>query len=160
VAIAPPALGIEEELVAGVWRDWTLGTQSAPKPVSVEVLGSVGKEVFRKEALIDRQPAGVHERDFSPSEQPVAADEVVVDLAFLLSVVVAPEEGDSPRSVPGHGRASPNLIETQAAGLRTDAGMEDEFKPWLQWESYFERMLCFGIGPQERMSDGRGKREH
>jgi hypothetical protein len=74
-----------------------------------------------EEALIDGQPPGIHNGEFSPSEQAVTADAVVVDLPFLLSIVVTAQERDTRPSVPGCDGASPNLIETQAARLRTSA---------------------------------------
>ena len=66
VAVAPPALGIEEELVAGVGRDGGLGAQPAPQPVAVEVGGCVRKQAFRQETLIEGPTAGSRDTDFRP----------------------------------------------------------------------------------------------
>ena len=154
MAVAPPALGIEEQLVAGIRPYGTLGAQSAAQPVTVEVVSGLGKEAFRAQALLDGQPTVIQYGEFSPSEQAVAADKVVVDLPFLLSIIVAAQERDAWRSFPRHDGAASNLIETQAAGLRADAGMEDEFKLGLQRECEIKRMLRFDLGPQDRLDDG------
>jgi hypothetical protein len=58
----------------------------------------------------------------------VSAYEVAVDLPFLLGIVVAAEECDARRGIPGHDGTCAELIEAQTARLGTDVGMENEFE--------------------------------